>query len=175
MKAADICRIFHACLGNAFRTRLEGGADEPFYQPAEGGGDWHRMIFREDFAASALHEISHWCSVGSARRLQPDLGYWYRSNRDVSAQRAFESLEARPQALEWIFSVAADVPFRVSCDNFDPQVLELNGFRHMVRDAAIEWLDCELPARAKTFTDALSRETGVIGALDPETYRELPR
>ncbi len=43
---------------------------------------------RTDFFASALHEISHWCVAGKARREQVDFGYWYcPDGRDAMTQK----------------------------------------------------------------------------------------
>ncbi|PPS58814.1 hypothetical protein CRX72_23640 [Pantoea sp. BRM17] len=53
------------------------GDDEPIYLPADAESPWHRVVFAHGFYASALHEISHWCIAGDARRQQVDFGYWY--------------------------------------------------------------------------------------------------
>ena len=175
MDAEDICGVFHACFEHEYQTRLLGGATEPLYEPVSNESPWHSIFFREDFTSSALHEVAHWCIAGKSRRRQLDFGYQYEGQRDVAGQRAFEALEAKPQGLEWIFSVAAGVPFRVSCDNFDERVLDLDGFREKVRAAAREWLARGLPERAGRFAEALSRTTGQQKALNVLTYRELPR
>ncbi len=49
--------------------------------------------------ASALHEISHWCIAGKARRELVDFGYWYcPDGRDAMTQSQFEDVEVKPQA-----------------------------------------------------------------------------
>jgi elongation factor P hydroxylase len=59
----------------------------------------------KDYLASALHEVAHWCLAGVERRKLEDYGYWYSPDgRSRGEQSAFENVEARPQALEWILS-----------------------------------------------------------------------
>ncbi|MDI8993212.1 elongation factor P hydroxylase, partial [Salmonella enterica subsp. enterica serovar Anatum] len=38
------------------------------YLPADAQVPYHRIVFAHGFYASALHEISHWCIAGKARR-----------------------------------------------------------------------------------------------------------
>lgn len=174
MQAADICQHFAQCFERDYQTRLVGGASEPLYQPATAAADFHQVLFREDYAASALHEAAHWCIAGPARRRQTDYGYWYEGNRDLPTQRRFEQAEEKPQALEWVFSVAAGLPFRVSCDNFDPDVLDLPRFRQCVQVAAIHWVQQGLPRRADRLARAFIANTGNHHALDALTYQAGP-
>ena len=161
MKAADICEISDQCFLVSHKICLQGSADEPFYLPASGDLKLHTIYFLEDFAASALHEVSHWCIAGKARRRQEDFGYWYDHHRNVDRQREFENSEAGPQGLEWIFSVAAGLRFRVSCDNFDEEALNFDRFRRWVRAAAPQWLRVGLSERADFFVRALMARSGV--------------
>ena len=170
MFAEQICETFNRCFVQS-HTKLVGGASEPLYEP---GKQEARVYFREDYASSALHEIAHWCIAGADRRQQPDYGYWYRHKRDIKQQRTFETVEVKPQSLEWIFSVAAGVGFRVSCDNFDESTLDMNEFSAEVHAAVIAWLD-GLPARAEQFIHALVAQTGNHHALIRDTYGELPK
>ena len=170
MLAEQICKIFNQCFSQS-HTKLVGGASEPLYEPGEQEA---RVYFREDFSSSALHEIAHWCIAGAGRRQQTDYGYWYRCERDVKQQRTFETVEVKPQALEWILSVAAGIDFRVSCDNFDESTLDMSGFRAEVHAAVIAWLD-GLPPRAERFIHALVEQTGNQQALASDTYREPPK
>lgn len=176
MDAAAIADEFHRCFRSAERVTLQGGATEPLYEPASASTP-AVIYFRENYAASALHEIAHWCIAGPARRQQPDYGYWYIGNRNDDAQSRFEQAEVRPQALEWIFCESAGLTFRVSSDNFDMDVMtqeRRDAFRTMVRDAACEWLRQGLPHRARIFTQALLTVTHRREALEPSTYRKLP-
>ncbi len=170
MLAEQISEIFNRCFYQS-KTRLIGGASEPLYEPGEQEA---RVYFREDYASSALHEIAHWCIAGANRRQQTDYGYWYNGERDLGQQRTFEAVEVKPQALEWIFSVAAGIDFRVSCDNFDESTLNMSRFRADVRAAVIGWLD-SLPPRADRFIHSLVEQTGNHQALKTDTYRELPK
>ena len=170
MLAEQICEIFNRCFAQS-HTKLVGGACEPFYEP---GTREARVYFREDYASSALHEIAHWCIAGAERRQRPDYGYWYSDTRDVKQQRTFEAVEIKPQALEWIFSVAAGIDFRVSCDNFDESTLDISGFSAGVHAAVITWLD-GLPPRAERFIHALVAQTGNQQALTSDTYRKPPK
>lgn len=170
MLAEQICETFNRCFAR-FHTKLVGGASEPFYEPGE---PIARVYFREDYVSSALHEIAHWCIAGADRRQQPDYGYWYRNRRDIKQQRTFETVEVKPQALEWIFSVAAGVDFRVSSDNFDDSTLDTDGFSAEVHAAVIPWLN-NLPPRAEQFIRALVAQTGNQQALTSDTYKEPPK
>jgi elongation factor P hydroxylase len=65
----------------------------------------------------------HWCIAGKARRELVDFGYWYcPDGRDAMTQSQFEDVEVKPQALDWLFCVAAGFPFNVSCDNLEGDV-----------------------------------------------------
>ncbi|MDX1454750.1 MAG: elongation factor P hydroxylase, partial [Gammaproteobacteria bacterium] len=102
-----LIRLFNSLFEDSHNTILVRGDDEPLYLPADTGHPRHRIIFAHGFFASALHEIAHWCIAGPQRRQLVDYGYWYRPDgRNAEEQRAFEDVEARPQALERIFSEA---------------------------------------------------------------------
>lgn len=171
MNAAGIVEVFASTFDD---VRLEGGHDEPFYAPADGGTP-AVIRFKEDFAASALHEVAHWCIAGWRRRQLPDFGYWYEPVRDAGTQSRFEAAEAGPQALEWIFSVAAGRTFRVSFDNFDLPSCRLDAFRCRVRSAAQDRLASGLPQRAQRFAAALAERSGCNAYLDPSHYQDIPR
>jgi len=91
--------------------------DEPEYFPAQNDKP-ARIEFAHGFFASALHEISHWCVAGDARRQLSDFGYWYAPDgRSEAQQQAFERVEIKPQALECLFTLACGRNFQVSQDN----------------------------------------------------------
>ncbi|PYE38164.1 elongation factor P hydroxylase [Psychrobacter fozii] len=95
-------------------VRSEG---EPEYFPAQ-NNEPARIEFAHGFFASALHELSHWCVAGEARRRLPDFGYWYAPDgRSAAQQQSFERVEIKPQALECLFTLACGRPFQVSQDN----------------------------------------------------------
>jgi elongation factor P hydroxylase len=90
---------------------------EPEYFPAQNDKP-ARIEFAHGFFASALHEISHWCVAGNARRQLSDFGYWYAPDgRSAAQQRAFERVEIKPQALECLFTLACGRNFQISQDN----------------------------------------------------------
>ena len=165
--------LFSRCFALPYATRLVGGAAEPLYLPARDTGGEHRLYYREDYFASALHEVSHWCIAGVARRRERDFGYWYApEGRTGAQQRAFEAVEAGPQALEWIFSQACAYPFKLSADNFDPVTGDLPDIQPLagaVLARARAWQEKGLPYRAGRFYRALCREFGSVrpvGALE---------
>lgn len=172
-RSTDLETLFAACFQERWHTRLEGGADEPLYLPGADGA-LHRLCYRADYFASALHEIAHWCIAGPERRRQVDFGYWYLPDgRDAAAQRAFEAVEARPQALEWIFSVAAGYRFRPSADNLQG-ACGPSDFGACIRAELERCLAGALPPRALRFADALRQFYGSDDWRDPRSYRMAP-
>ena len=130
-----LARVFQSVFGVAWNTELIGGADEPLYMPGEEGKS-HRIYFRYDYFSSALHEISHWCLAGEQRREQIDYGYWYEPDgRNTEQQWLFERVEAKPQALEWLFTKACGKGFQVSIDNLDGEPVDTFPFRLAVWQA----------------------------------------
>lgn len=73
----QLIEIFNSCFADEFNTRLIKGDDEPIYLPADAEVPYNRIVFAHGFYASAIHEISHWCIAGKARRELVDFGYWY--------------------------------------------------------------------------------------------------
>ncbi|MFZ2207591.1 MAG: elongation factor P hydroxylase [Porticoccaceae bacterium] len=169
-RSADLEVLFGQCFGARWHTRLDGGGSEPQYLPGADAGP-HRLIYRENFFASALHETAHWCIAGARRRRQVDFGYWYLPDgRDAAAQQAFEAVEARPQALEWVFSVAAGHPFRPSADNLTGAGGDGVAFAQAVAGALHRYLENGLPPRAALFADALGAAYGTGDWRRPERY-----
>ena len=175
MNSQDIVCAFNRLFQGSCNTVLLGGADEPLYRAASAEQLVSEIWFRDDYASSALHEIAHWCIAGSARRQQNDYGYWYVEHRDLSQQKQFELVEARPQGLEWVLSVAAGVEFRVSCDNFELPGMELKPLRVRIREEALKFVQGELPARAEQLQVVFSKLSGVQDANSPRHFQELPR
>ena len=174
--ASDLERLFAETFYRRHKTILLGGADEPFYQPADRPSDDNRLYYREDYFASALHEISHWCIAGEARRRLPDFGYWYApEGRDVGQQQKFEQVEVKPQALEWIFSKACGYPFRLSRDNFSGEAGVSGCFAESVRRAAQAWCRGAIPPRAIVFIGKLTAFYQTPNPLGPECYRHRPQ
>jgi elongation factor P hydroxylase len=102
------------------------------------------------------------------RRTLRDYGYWYcPDGRTRSQQQAFETLEVKPQALEWLFSAAVGSWFHVSVDNLlgDGAVDEA-AFRNNVLNQAERYLTHGMPKRAGEFFRALRTLYGT-----PEDFR----
>lgn len=157
LRVSDLERLFRDCFLAEHATVLEGGGAEPLYLPsAEPERTPHRVVYREDYFASALHEVAHWCIAGPSRRLHEDYGYWYRPDgRDAQAQRAFERVEARPQALEWLFSEACGFEFHLSADNLGAALGPSERFASAVAEARAAYLAHGLPRRAARFHASL--------------------
>ena len=151
----DIIQMFHDNFRQDFNTELVRGSGEPVYRPAT-PSEPARIEFAHGFYSSALHEIAHWCVAGPDRRRQTDYGYWYQPDgRSPAQQEEFEAVEVKPQALEWIFSVAAGLTFFVSCDNLSGCRTDPRPFQEAVRWQALRYLDAGLPARAAKLCRAL--------------------
>lgn len=153
----DLIRLFDDLFAESENTILVAGDSEPLYLPADESSPKDRVIFANGFFASALHEVSHWCIAGSARRRLVDFGYWYQPDgRTVQQQRQFEAVEVKPQALEWIFSVAAGSRFNLSLDNLSgAQSGREEAFRRNVQRQAQSYIQGAMPRRARLFQQAL--------------------
>ena len=132
---SQIAGCFNRGLGRRYQARLIGGSDEPLYLP--GSADRPAAIYyTRDYAASALHELAHWCIAGAARRIRPDYGYWYRPPpRSLVEQAAFCVVEVPVQALEARFAAACGLPFRVSVD-------DLSGSEELAASFSLAVSDC---------------------------------
>jgi len=170
-----IIQLFDRIFLDAENTQLIGDADEPLYIPSSSRAVPHQLIFRENFLSSALHEIAHWCIAGKQRRLQQDFGYWYQPDgRTVDEQARFESMEVKPQALEWIFSNACGQKFTPSADNLNASddIADDTGFKQVLVKQARQWCESQqLPSRGKIFIDALSKEFNTADPYNLEYYQ----
>ncbi|MEZ5501922.1 MAG: elongation factor P hydroxylase [Halioglobus sp.] len=166
--ASRLEQAFERCFAAGWHTCLRGGADEPYYQPAQAPGECNMLYYRSDFFASALHEVAHWCIAGARRRQLADFGYWYvPGERTFEQQRAFEAVERKPQALECCFSHACGYPFRVSVDNLaldSAGLLDAQGFEREVLAQAHCYRTAGLPHRARIFHAALCQEFGTTSS-----------
>ncbi|CAM2812745.1 elongation factor P hydroxylase [Legionella worsleiensis] len=152
----DLIEIFNKCFALTYNTRLVKGDDEPIYLPADEGRSSNEIHFAHGFYSSALHECSHWFIAGEARRKLIDFGYWYMPDgRNAEQQALFQKVEVKPQALEWILSVAAGHPFRVSVDNLNGAQSDTDSFKKAVYDQVLDYCAIGLPQRALIFRQAL--------------------
>ena len=169
-----IIDTFNQLFLEPFNTCLIGGAEEPVYLPADNEHQHHRLYFREDYLSSALHEVAHWCIAGPERRKQVDFGYWYNPDgRTVDQQQVFEQVEVKPQALEWMFSVACQQPFRVSADNLAAGIGASESFFQAIACQVQEWCltSDEMPVRGQQFSQALANRFSVDGLREPTRYQ----
>lgn len=157
MNAARLEFLFNGIFSSTSHTVLRGGADEPLYLPAVPPAP-AQIIYREDFTASALHEVAHWCIAGTTRRRRRDYGYWYAPDgRSRRGQQDFQRVEARPQAMEWIFSMSCGAPFSLSLDNLsgDADPADRLCFAEEVVRQAEMLRAAGLPSRADRFSTAV--------------------
>ncbi|WP_461482479.1 elongation factor P hydroxylase [Porticoccus sp.] len=170
-RTGQLMEIFNRLFAGSCNTRLIADGDEPIYLPADGQCGHHRLIFRHDYFSSALHEIAHWCIAGEQRRLLVDFGYWYNPDgRTARQQRAFEQVEVKPQALEWMLSNAAGHRFRISADNLAGGVAASEAFIAAVAEQARNWCAASPPPRAALLAAALAEAFGGGGYRDPGQY-----
>jgi len=154
----DLIQLFNSTFYNEYNTQLIKGGDEPLYLPANAECSYHQVIFARGFYASALHEISHWCQAGKARRLLEDFGYWYMPDgRNEQQQKEFEQVEVIPQAIEWAFNVAAQRKFHVSSDNLNGFQADSEAFKSKVLAQVNVFLEQGFPTRANQFIEALAQ------------------
>lgn len=152
----DLIHIFNSCFFEKYNTLLIKGSDEPLYVPANETQPYHAIIFAHGFFASALHECSHWLIAGEKRRTLVDFGYWYvPDGRSSSEQTLFQSVEIKPQAMEWILSNACGSRFRTSIDNLNGSESDTQSFNRSVYQQVKTYCEQGLSERAETFRQAL--------------------
>ncbi|MCX6991016.1 MAG: elongation factor P hydroxylase [Chlamydiae bacterium] len=152
----DLITLFNSCFLEEYNTELALGDDEPIYLPATENQPHNCIFFAHGFFASALHECSHWLIAGASRRELIDFGYWYEPDgRSEAQQKEFQSVEVKPQAIEWILSMAAGFPFRVSIDNLNGSEADTDAFKLAVYNQVKTYCEKCLPKRAATFRKAL--------------------
>lgn len=152
----DLIHLFNQCFIPLRKTELVCCEAEPVYLPAVDHNANHRIIFAHGFFASALHEIAHWCIAGKERRLLEDFGYWYQPDgRSLEQQQEFERVEIKPQALEWIFSVACNHQFHFSADNLEANPEISKTFQLKVLRQVKDYLSNGLPEDADIWAKVL--------------------
>ncbi|WP_131781982.1 elongation factor P hydroxylase [Legionella gresilensis] len=152
----DLITIFNACFAQKYNTQLIKGIDEPIYLPADQSRSYHAIYFAHGFFSSALHECAHWLIAGKERRSLVDYGYWYiPDGRTPDQQALFQQVEVKPQALEWILSVAAGYRFHFSIDNLNGVCVDIENFKQAVYDQVMIYCKQGLAKRANLFRLAL--------------------
>lgn len=155
----DLITLFDRTFYALYNTRLVKGGDEPIYLPCNEQCNFNQVVFAHGYYASALHEISHWCLAGASRRLLEDYGYWYiPDGRDQQQQLKFESVEIKPQAIEWAFCVATGKNFDVSTDNLlGAGETDRVAFKARVYQQVLTYLEQGFPNDAATFINVLAQ------------------
>lgn len=158
----DLINLFHHCFFEKYNTQLIKGKDEPLYLPADDQQPHNRLYFAHGFFSSGLHECSHWLIAGVERRKLVDFGYWYvPDGRSSAQQQLFQEVEIKPQAMEWILSMAAGYhPFRVSIDNLTGSEADTLSFKVSVHQQVKAYCEKGLPLRADHFRRALCQFYG---------------
>ena len=153
----DLIRIFNQCFEQSDHTQLLLGGDEPLYLPKSSAYPYHRIYLARGYFSSGLHEVAHWLIAGKARRELEDYGYWYiPDGRQAIEQEAFEKVECKPQALEWILSDACAYPFQVSVDNLNGPPIDTLAFKAAIMHEKQHLLRTGLNKRSKLFCLALN-------------------
>src|SRR5690606_11501807 len=75
--------------------------------------------------------------------------------RSAAQQSAFEQVEVKRQALEWLFCEAAGHPFRVRLDNLSGEATDPTPFKQRVVDQVQAYLQHGIPERPTCFIYAL--------------------
>ncbi|MCZ6710515.1 MAG: elongation factor P hydroxylase [Gammaproteobacteria bacterium] len=150
----QIAGRFNASIGQRYRTLLVGGALEPLYIPSVGRVP-AIIHYTRDYAQSVLHEVSHWCLAGNARRRLRDYGYWYvPPPRSDDEQAAFYAVEKYVQALESVLADACGLKFRVSADQIGADVHDfactVADLAHRIRNQGIRGRAAEVLAALRT-------------------------
>ncbi|MFO8140546.1 MAG: elongation factor P hydroxylase [Marinobacter sp.] len=173
----DLIMLFNDLFRESFRTILVRGSNEPEYLPASEPDGVARVVFAHGYYASALHEIAHWCIAGEQRRTLHDYGYWYcPDGRSLEQQQAFEQAEIKPQAIEWLFSLAAGSCFHISVDNLAGSgAADEQAFCRHVYEQSGHFLAGGLPPRAQHFFELLTAFYGTADRIRDAWYQDRAR
>jgi len=167
----DLIALFNESFSELYNTRLVKGGEEPIYLPANEIRNYHAIYFAHGYYSSALHEVSHWLIAGKERRQLEDFGYWYvPDGRTAEQQKVFEQVEVKPQAIEWILSVAAGYRFYISADNLNGEATDAYDFKHAVLDQVKTYSIQGLPERAEQLRKKLSGFYGTSDCIDVECF-----
>lgn len=157
LKVERLLAVFNTLFADKWRTKLVRGEGEPIYLPARDDSDFHQIVFAHGFFSSALHEISHWLVAGQARRQLEDFGYWYKPDgRTVSEQQLFESVEVKPQAIEWYLAQCCQHKFYFSADNLSGEVQASEQFKARVVQQAQRFVTQPMTLRMQLLVEALT-------------------
>lgn len=151
-----LAEVFNLSFGEIYNVHCVGGFAQPEYLTAEQTQGPAQLRYTQDYAASVLHEIAHWCVAGKPRLARNDFGYGYLPPpRDSATQQRFFALEFKVQALEAWFAAGTGVRFVASADNFECSDAARNAFAQQIADALRVCTLADIPPRAQVFTRAL--------------------
>lgn len=151
-----LAAVFNQCFGETYQVRCIGGFVEPEYLPVQLPDGLAELRYTQDYPASALHEIAHWCIAGEGRLARADFGYGYLAPpRDSATQQRFFALELKVQTLEAWFALGTGVRFVASADNFECSDAALKSFAQQISERLQNLTQEGLPQRAQQFADAL--------------------
>jgi len=168
----DLISLFNNCFAERYNTQLVKGDEEPVYLPADKDTPYHSVVFAHGFYSSALHECAHWFIAGKERRKLVDYGYWYTPDgRTAEQQQLFQRVEVKPQALEWILSIAAGHRFQFSTDNLGGEPCATDDFERAVYQQVLSYCQHGLPKRSAQFRQALCDFYKTSTALNPCQFR----
>lgn len=152
-----LARVFNLRFGERYNVVCVGGFAQPEYLPADQTQGAAQLGYTQDYAASALHEIAHWCIAGTRRLALADFGYDYLPPpRDKRIQQRFFALEYKVQLLEAWFALGTGVRFVASADNFECTQIAYDVFAQKIADALALPSMLKIPLRAQQFTNALA-------------------
>lgn len=118
-----------------------------------------------------LVELPHWLIAGEERRKLEDFGYWYiPDGRTAEQQKVFEQVEVKPQAIEWILSMAAGYRFYMSADNLNGEATDASDFKQAVYKQVAVYSQIGLPERAETLRKALSHFYQTPDVIDLDLF-----
>lgn len=167
----QLISIFDRIFFESHRTCLIKGGIEPEYIPSGNDNNCHQVIFTQDYFSSALHEIAHWCVAGFNRRKLYDYGYWYTPDgRNEQQQKNFERVEVKPQALEWLFSQACGISFRLSVDNLEACLGASDEFKLAIVNQAHQYCTLGVNDRAGNFINALCQYYQTTDVFNFQNY-----
>ncbi len=149
-------QLFNTEFKDTEATIIAESPDEPIYLPVDESNSFNRILYTKDSYTSVLHEISHWCIAGSERRKKIDYGYWYKPGSQTPKEaELYKKFESKTHGIEWIFCIAAGVPFHIIPNNVAAGFEISQDLKEGVYAATLNYLNHGLPANAERFKQRL--------------------
>ncbi len=153
---AELINLFNEQFKVSEHTILVETENDPLYLPIDASCEFNRIFCTKNSFASIFHEIAHWCIAGLARRKLVDYGYWCKlEDRSPEEQQLHRNYEKKTQAIEWIFSVAANTKFLIIPDNAPHSFEASEEYKQGIYTMTMHYLDQGLPPRAEIFKNSL--------------------